>query len=279
MAVTTKEKTFNGLDIINAVLETPVTEVQSMFKSFHTFSMYNQFYAMLQMQQRKMKITPIRTFNQWKSDGYSVVKGAKAIKILFPIMKSIPLKDGNGNVKKDENGKIITLKKRVGFTEKSMHFAQSETTCKQFNMDDVKIDNYNLDKALKSLNIKMIDFNKLDLNIGGFTSKDNNNNTVVSINTVWGKEDTLHTLFHEMAHVVFEHASKNYQENRGLFEYEADMTAFIACKCLGLSNEKQQQKCKAYISSWLNDDFETATSDKEVHKIMSCVDKILKAGL
>lgn len=272
------ETMYNGLEVIESVLNTDAKDVANSFQVMRNYSIYNTIYAMMQMQARKQKITPIRTFNQWQALGYKVNKGAKAIRILFPVFVNIPIKDENGNVKKDENGKTITFKKLVNFTEKKMHFSMVETNCPTL-ADDFKIDNYNIDKALKSLKIKVTDFENFNGNVGGYASKDKDGNRVIAINNMWDNKDCLHTLFHEMAHVVLKHSDKNYSKNRGLFEYEADMAGYIVCKCLGLADERMQKRCKAYIQGWLKEDYKEAVSDNEVHKIMSAVDKILKAGV
>ena len=272
------EKLYDGLQVIESVINTDAGELAGSFHVMRNYSIYNTIYAMMQMQARKQKITPIRTFNQWRDLGYSVNKGAKAIRILFPVYVNIPLKDENGNPKKDEKGKIMTFKKLVNFTEKRIHFSMVETNCPTMPKTQ-SIDNYNIDLALKNLKIKTTEFESIDGNVGGYASKDKDGNRVIAINNMWNDNDCLHTMFHEMAHIVLKHADNDYAKNCGLYEYEADMTAFIVCKFLGIANERMQKRCKAYIQSWLKDDYADATSDKEVHKIMSAVDKILKAGI
>ena len=274
----TNEKLYNGLEVIEEVINANADDLKSSFQIMHNYSIYNQIYAIMQMRAKKQKITPIRTFNQWQQLGYNVKKGSKAIRILFPVFVNIPVKDENGQEKKDENGKKITFKKLVNFTEKKMHFSMEDTNCP--TMPEVQpINNYNVDNALKQLKIKTTDFEMIDGNCGGYATKDKDGNRVIAINNMWNKEDCLHTLFHEIAHIVLKHSDKDYNKNRGLFEYEADMTAYIVCKYLGLANERMTKRCKAYIQSWLKDDYKDAVSDNEVHKIMAAVDKILKAGL
>lgn len=276
--VNTNEKLFSGLDVINEVLETSADDMKNSFQVMRNYSAYNQLYAIMQMHARKQKIAPIRTFNQWRELGYSVNKGSKAIRILFPVFVNIPLKDENGNPKKDEKGKVMTFKKLVNFTEKKMHFSMVDTNCPTTPITN-QINDYNVDKALSALKIKTTDFEMINGNCGGYATTNENGERVIAINNMWDKEDCLHTLFHEIAHIVLKHQDNDYKKNRGLYEYEADMTSYIVCKFLGIANERMTKRCKAYISSWLRDDYKEATSDNEVHRIMSAVDKILKAGL
>ena len=56
---------FSGLDIITDVLNADTSKLVNAFKAMKTYSIYNTMYACLQMDMRKLPITPIKTFNQW----------------------------------------------------------------------------------------------------------------------------------------------------------------------------------------------------------------------
>ena len=260
---------FSGLDIITDVLNADTSKLVSAFKAMKTYSIYNTMYACLQMDMRKLPITPIKTFNQWKSEGYHVKKGAKAIGILFPTFYS--------EVEKDANGKPLKSKHLKGFTEQHMHFCMADTNCTDYKVEDFTINNYDLDKALKACGITLKQFQQFNGNIMGYAKHKDNS---IALNPlIKDKAELLHTLFHEVAHVVLGHTSKDCKVEKGMREYEADMTGYIVMKFLGLANDNLQKQCKAYISSYLCNDFKEATSDKEVRKILKAVDTILKAGM
>ena len=268
---------FSGLDIINDVLNSDTSKLVSAFKAMKTYSIYNTMYACLQMDMRKLPITPIKTFNQWKAEGYHVKRGAKAIGILFPTFYSEVEKDADGNVKKDANGKPLKSKHLKGFVEQHMHFCMTETNCTDYKVEDFTIDNYDLNKALKACGITLKQFQQFNGNIMGYAKHKDNS---IALNPlIKDKAELLHTLFHEVAHVVLGHTSKDCKVEKGMREYEADMTGYIVMKFLGLANDNLQKQCKAYISSYLCNDFKEATSDKEVRKILKAVDTILKAGM
>jgi Ca2+-binding EF-hand superfamily protein len=273
----TNEVQFNGLEVISEVLNTDSSNLVMAFKAMKTYSIYNTMYACMQMQARNLPITPIKTFNGWKAEGYNIKKGSKAIGILFPMFVNIVEKDANGNVKKDANGKPIKRQFLKGFQEKHMHFCMADTTCTDYTADDFTIENYDLDKALAKCGITLKQFQSFNGNVMGYAKHKDNS---IALNPmIKDKAELLHTLFHEVAHVVLGHTSKDCKVEKGMREYEADMTGYIVMKFLGLSNDNLQKQCKQYISSYLCNDFKEATSDKEVRKILKAVDTIVKAGM
>ena len=70
---------FSGLDIINDVLNADTSKLVSAFKAMKTYSIYNTMYACLQMDMRKLPITPIKTFNQVSVSGSLFIFCGKGI--------------------------------------------------------------------------------------------------------------------------------------------------------------------------------------------------------
>lgn len=79
-----KEFTINHRELLDKALTEP-GHIAKCYRCFHNFSINNQWIASWQLASKGYDLSPIATFNKWKSLGRSVNKGEKAIYLWMPI--------------------------------------------------------------------------------------------------------------------------------------------------------------------------------------------------
>jgi len=228
------------------------------YSRFHNYSLGNQLWAWLQSLEHDLDLGPIATYKQWQSLGRQVKKGSEAIYLTLPVI--IDEKDANGN----KTGK----QKRL-FLPKKAWFFLSQTEGEEY-VAEVKSAVWNKERALKSLDITQIPFDKADGNCQGFAR---GRSVAVSDIAVLPHK----TLFHELAHVTLGHTlehelSDSEHTPKDIKEVEAESVAYILCQLLGLPGEVES---RGYIQHWLDGQ---PIDDKSAKRIFSAADKILKAG-
>ena len=238
----TKEFTVNYNSMLTDILEKPAT-ISTCFNTFHNYSINNQFLAYWQLKCRELPISPIASFGQWNKLNRHVKAGESGLYLWMPLQ--IKEKDDDGN----EIGTKTIFKFKKGW------FALSQTQGAEL-------------KALDTLKIKYIEFNKLNGNLQGYARTDED---TISINPL--AEDYEMTTFHEMAHIVLKHKKAEYSKE--LKELEAEATAYIIGSIIGLS-ENELSRSRGYVQSWFKD---SVIPEKNAKNIMSAAQKILKAGL
>ncbi|MDD3012571.1 MAG: ArdC-like ssDNA-binding domain-containing protein [Candidatus Gastranaerophilales bacterium] len=256
------KKELNFSELLNEAITKPGKLLEA-YKAFYNYSLGNRLLAMSQCISKGIEISPLATFNQWKAKDRHIKKGSKAIYLCLPVTKSY--KKTNNDTGEEE---VI---KYNSFTYKNYWFSLSQTEGKQVNVEDISI-NWCKDKALTELNIKEIHFTTLNGNCQGYSTFENE----IAINPL--AQLPLKTLFHELAHIVLGHTSKevltdNEDLSRNIIEVEAEATALLCLESLGMEGSEY---CRGYIQNWLKDD---KLSDKNAQRIISAADKILKAGI
>jgi hypothetical protein len=87
------------------------------------------------------------------------------------------------------------------------------------------------------------------------------------------------TLIHEIAHIESGHTTEQmlgeYALHRGLFEFEAEGTAYLALHELGEDDKMDASESRAYIQTWLRGENPPDSSIKKVFKV---TDTILRSG-
>ena len=125
---------------------------------------------------------------------------------------------------------------------------------------------------MTSLKIKEIAFQSLSGNCQGYATYENE----IAINPM--AQLPFKTLFHELAHIVLGHTSKevladNEDLTKNIIEVEAEATALLCLESLGMEGSDY---CRGYIQSWLKD---SKLTEKNAKRVISAADKILKAGV
>lgn len=232
--------------------------LSNCYSMFHNYSILNQLMASGQLQARGQNLAPIASYKRWQELGRQVKKGSKAIALLMPVL--VNKKDAEGN-KTDDKLQV--------FVTRNNWFSLDDTEGEDFK-PEVKIAAWNKEKAMEALNIKEIEFQKVNGNSQGYAR-----DREIAINPLAALPHK--TRFHELAHVVLGHTSEGLMSDseftpKNIKEVEAESVAYILCDLLGLEGAKES---RGYIQHWLNSD---TIPDKSAQKIFGAADKILKAG-
>ena len=131
---------------------------------------------------------PINTFSGWKALGRHVKKGEKAIELLIPIFKKAVKETTKG---KRDQGAAFFMPRKNWF---GIH---------QTDGDEYKaaIPGFDIDKALRELNISIEPFQHMNGNCQGYAKTDQR---IIAISPI--AFDNIKTSFHEVAHVLWTNA-------------------------------------------------------------------------
>jgi hypothetical protein len=130
-----------------------------------------------------------------------------------------------------------------------------------------------LDRALETLEIKRVPYAMLSANASGYSYGRN-----LAISPL--DESPLITALHEGAHILHGHTEperlNEYRMHRGLYEFEAEATAYIVGHELDVITEQQASESRGYCQRWLMRERPPETSIRQVFKV---ADQILRAGI
>src|SRR5438132_2109801 len=159
------------------------------------------------------------------------------------------------------------------FVHRARWFVVSQTYGSQ--LGPVTIPEWGAERALKTLSIERITFDKTDGNCQGFAR-----GSQIAINPV--AQLPHKTLFHEMAHVILHTSEGDFtdteQTPRNIREVEAEAVALLCCEALGLEGADY---ARGYIQNWLYEAIgfnAEAIPEKSAQKIFRAADQILRAG-
>jgi len=236
--------------------------IMQAYSAFHHYSLGNQLLALFECNARGIEPGPINTFLGWKDLGRYVKKGQKAITLCMPVTVKRKEVDDDG----EDRDATFTA-----FVYKPRWFVLAQTEGQ--DIEAPTIPSWNVDRALRALEVQRADFTLLDGNCQGYAQKRS-----IAINPV--AQLPQKTLFHEVAHVILGHTSEaDFSDSehtpKSLREVEAEAVAMLCCEALGLDGA---EFCRGYIQEWLRRDGAIAIPEKSAHKILRAADQILKAG-
>lgn len=229
--------------------------LSGIYSRFYPYSFNNQILLYMQ------GVTePVATYQRWQDMGRQVKKGSKAKMILRPI--TVKLKD---EVDEEGNPRQITKFKLV----KAL-FTVSET--EGDDLPPYVPPEWSEEHALKELEITRVPFESLDGNTQGYSFERN-----VAVSPVAAYP--LKTLLHELGHVVLGHTTpdkqEDYQQHRGVKEFQAEAVAYLCMNDLGATEHMDAAGSRGYIQTWLRGQ---KPSDQAIREVFRAVDSILKAG-
>lgn len=244
--------------IVNSVFTGKAT-LSDCYSILHQYSLQNTLFAIAQLRALKKPISPIATYNKWKSLKRQVNKGEQAIWIQYPCTKSIYVKDEETN-----ETKKIQIPNGHYYWKKS-HFACSQTTGKDISNElGIFSKQYNLNELLNKFGITYKEFNRVNGQSMGFANDKNE----IRINPI--DEYPIHTLFHEISHITCNHLKEKTEYNQA--EIEAELSAYILCDILKVE-PKGQSDSRGYIKHYLEGKTEI---DKETSKkVINNVNEII----
>jgi hypothetical protein len=250
--------------LITEALKAP-GQMSKTYSRFYDYSFMNQLWLFVQGVQE-----PCGPYGFWKTKlGRQVRRGEKAKTVLHPII--ISKRDEAGNPVLDKDGKPVRI--LIGFKPRATVFGYSQT-----DGDDVEwpeIPEWDLKLALKTLDIKQVAYRLADGNTQGYSIE-----RKFAINPT-----AVHpwkTTFHELAHIVLGHTSKEeqaeYKAHRGIREFQAEAVAYLIAHEVELTDWDASES-RAYIQTWLKGTGqEEEVTEAHIKQVFAAVNKILKAG-
>lgn len=263
----TKEFEVNYTEMFTSVLKDKGT-ISQCFRTFHNYSVNNQFLAYWQLHCRGKEISPISSFSNWNKLNRKIKKGEKAIYLWMPI----------GGIKKEVEDKETGEKKEVvvgtRFKYLPRWFAYSQTEPMngeaEKDMETYTIPSFDFNKMYKELEIKLIAFDKLNGNIQGYARPFRKE---LALNPL--AEDLEMTIFHEVTHILLHGDEEKSEKNPALEELEAETVAYICGSVLGLPDE-QLERSRGYVQRFFNGN---EIPEKNAKNIMKAAQMILQIGL
>jgi hypothetical protein len=250
------EKKLNLKDFLNDVLENP-GKIHECFKYFKNYSLKNQAWASMQLHPN---LEPINTYRGWQELGRQVKKGAKAIELMMPVQ----IKDTESDDPKA---------KKTIFIYKKNWFKLSDTNGDEFKQID-PVENFDFKKCLENLKIEQIEFNDVNGNCQGYAIPKKQK---IAINKL--AVNPLKTGFHEVAHCLL-HSDEvllgdSLELSKSIKEFEAEGVAYIISARLNLGGLEYS---RGYIQDWLKHGDTKEITEKNLNRILTACEKILKAG-
>ncbi len=227
--------------------------------------------------------THVASFKKWKDDfERSVNKGEKALRVLAPMTVKVKdpktkevLLDDNGNERTRTYFKMVPV------------FDVSQTTGKElpkpvYDLEGIYEDYGNLYKSAKAVseaNGVPIQFKE---NLGGAQGLYSRQDNAITILKGMSEQQTLKTIFHEMAHSELHNVEKLLEKplKRSTRELQAESVAFVVASHYGLDTSDYTF---GYLASWSQD--KVGLSDlegqikivqKEADSLISRIDETLE---
>jgi len=196
-----------------------------------------------------------------------VKRGEKALTLCMPLTRKRRDDESQATDAPSEEQTYTT------FVHKARWFVVSQTFGNE--LGPVTIPEWEAARALTTLGIECIPFDKTDGNCQGFAR-----GRQIAINPV--AQLPHKTRFHEMAHVLLHTSEGDFtdteQTPRNLRELEAEAVALLCCEALNLEGADY---CRGYIQNWLSPAIgynADAIPEKSAQKIFRAADQILRAG-
>lgn len=233
--------------------------LSAAYSAFHDYSVGNQILAWLQCHERKLPLGPISTFKGWQAKNRHVKRGEKAMMLCMPITRK----------REDEDtGEEIRFTRFI-YPNKWFVLAQTDGE----PLPPVEIPEWQLDRALKTLDITEVPFEELDGNIQGYAQA-----RTIAVSPV--AELPHKTRFHELAHVLLGHTTDEKLTDsettpRSLREVEAEAVAMACGEALGLPGSAES---RGYIQHWNRLNGNQPIPEASARKILKVASRILEAG-
>ena len=216
--------------------------IMDAYSAFWNYSVGNQILALVQCQLRGIQPGPINTFPKWQTLGRVVRRGEKALTLCMPLTRKRRDDESKESDAPSDEQTFTT------FVHRARWFVVSQTYGSE--LGPITIPEWDAERALATLCIERITFDKTDGNCQGFAR-----DRQVAINPL--AQLPHKTLIHEMAHVILHTSEGSFtdteQTPRNLREVEAEAVALLGCEALGLEGglRARLHSALAISGSWL----------------------------
>ena len=249
-------------ELLRDAVEKPGRMLEA-YTAFHNYSFGNALLALEQCIRRNLQPGPLNTYRGWVEKKRQVRKGEKGITLCMPM----PFKRaGQADDAQDEATEPQTC---YAFRFRAYWFVLAQTEGQETYIPPIP--GFDIDAALRALNITRTSFDEMNGNIQGFA-----NGREIAVNPLAALPHK--TTFHEIAHIVLGHTTTerlidSEQTARHIREVEAESVALICCETLGLEGA---EFCRGYIQHWLKTEKEIP--NQSAARIFAAATSILKAG-
>jgi antirestriction protein ArdC len=232
------------------------------YTAFHSYSFGNALLALEQCIRRNLQPGPLNTYRGWLEKKRQVRKGEKGLTLCMPMpFKRTAQRDDA----QDETAEQQTC---YAFRFRAYWFVLAQTEGEETYIPPIP--GFDIDTALRALNITRTSFDEMNGNIQGFA-----NGREIAVNPLAALPHK--TTFHEIAHIVLGHTTTerlidSEQTARHIREVEAESVALICCETLGLEGA---EFCRGYIQHWLKTEKEIP--NQSAARIFAAATSILKA--
>jgi hypothetical protein len=249
-------------ELLRDAVEKPGRMLEA-YTAFHNYSFGNALLALEQCVKRNLQPGPLNTYRGWLENKRQVRKGEKGITLCMPM----PFK----RAAQADDAQDETTEPQVcyAFRFRAYWFVLAQTEGEETYIPPIP--GFDIDTALRALNINHTSFDEMNGNIQGFA-----NGREIAVNPLAALRHK--TTFHEIAHIVLGHTTTerlvdSEQTPRHIREVEAESVALICCETLGLEGA---EFCRGYIQHWLKTEKEIP--NQSAARIFVAASSILKAG-
>jgi len=249
----------------------------SFARGFTQYSMGNQLLIMLS----KPDATAVAGYRAWQAKGYQVGRGEKAIRILGPVTRPVPLLDSAGHPVLDEHGRPRRGQEIIGVRPVSVFDISScdgppvpEPPAPTLLTGEAPAGLWNSLAGVVAEHGFRLERGECG-EANGLTSF---GDRVVRVRDDVDDAQAVKTLAHELGHVLLTDPSDvlGFADCRGLREVEAESVAFMVTAAHGLDSS---QYTFNYVTGWASRARGDLTTDQVVkatgERVMSAVDQIL----
>ena len=254
-------------ELLHSAVHTP-GKLLAAYTAFHNYSFGNALLALEQCISRKIEPGPLNSYKGWLTLKRQVRKGEKGLCLCMPVTykKRVTDKAAPETTEGSEESQE-EMRQRFVFRNYWFVLAQTEGEAPY----EQAIPGFDLDAALRTLNITCTEFDEMNGNIQGFAT--GREIAVSPIAAIPHK-----TTFHEIGHCVLEHTTKeklvdSEDTPMNLREVEAEAVALICCETLSLEGAEY---ARGYIQHWLRGQKEIPNHNAA--RIFTAASTILKAG-
>ncbi|MBF0778912.1 PBECR4 domain-containing protein [Streptococcus cuniculi] len=212
---------------------------------FHDYSVKN---IQLMLAQNR-DITHVASYQTWKKEfDRQVQKGEKGLKIFVPVQ--VKVRDENGEVKKDENGKEMTVTRFKFGTVFDVKQTEGKELPKPIHLLEGSVPDYeNLYRATRQVSLDNhvpISFKAIKGDANGYYNLETRE--IVIAEKQMSEAQIMKTLFHEMAHSRLHHQADGFTTVER--ELQAESIAYVVASHYGIDTSDYSF---AYLHSWSQD--------------------------
>jgi antirestriction protein ArdC len=230
--------------------------VGNSFNRLYRYSLGNLAFLMYQ----GVTPQPVATYKKWAELGRQVKRGSKAREIIRPI--TITLKD-----ELDDQGQP---KKITKFKPVRAIFPIEDTEGEP--LPEIELAEWSRSRAMGALALTEVPFEMFDGGTAGYSFQ-----RKIAVSPV--AADPEATWFHEASHIIAGHTEPDtinqYKEHRGVFELEAEGSAYLVMNELELMTPEAATRSRGYIQGWMRG---KTPPEQSVRTVFKTADKIIDAG-